>query len=331
MNVNARKNQKLIRQYWFLQDILSARMEPYDGNNCIRIDDLTIRVEIADGDLMYRRADNIGLGDGSFSINLKGREGQVMRRGEYIFAIGKNGQIINRMDWPRNNDERRGVQRNVYGGLVLWANRHSDGSCTDCLYEATKYLVWVTVTAWHKDTKEDNPPGSRFGEFCDRSISVTIYREPKCGFGKLQRESCPQENLCLDSHTLERAYFEKDLDILIIGGRLDELCQLFQDKVYFNGMKDVLDSGKCRGASGNTGSLKVLCAEMCGYDRVMLQQGSTWISLQLRPGAKSMYVLGVGGTLPQVRQLVRSVDEVWNQGSKPLRREFKPDKEVSVI
>ena len=63
MRPNASKNQELTKQYPFVTDILSARMEPHDGNGGTSVNDLTIRVEKADGDLMFRRANNIGLAD----------------------------------------------------------------------------------------------------------------------------------------------------------------------------------------------------------------------------------------------------------------------------
>jgi hypothetical protein len=127
-----------------------------------------------------------------------------------------------------------------------------------------------------------------------------------------------------------QAFFDNNRDVTIIGGRLDELCRLFQEDVYFNGMKDILDQGNNRGASGQFGSVKVLCAEMCGYDRVMLEDAMSWMSFQLRPEAKMMYVLGMNGTLPQLRNLVKNVIKMWNE--KPeCRASFVPDKNVSVL
>jgi hypothetical protein len=95
-------------------------------------------------------------------------------------------------------------------------------------------------------------------------------------------------------------------------------------------MKALLDAGQFRGASGQFGPIKVLAAEMCGYDRVMLEDAVSWISLQLRPDCHHMYVLGQQGTLPQIRNLVRTVVRVWNQQPES-QKGFKPDKNVSVM
>ncbi len=251
-----------------------------------------------------------------------------MRRGEYLFAIDKHRRIINRVDWPRNMDEQRACGE-VYGWSALWETKHSDGSYSDPIYEKVRFLVWVTVQAWHKDTRDDDASDGRFGDFLERHLKVTIYDEPSEGFEKLQEESSIYENLRLDNQTFIRGTLDKNHDIVTLNGHLGELCRLFQDDVYFNGMKNILDNSKFRGASGEFGSVKVLVAEMCGYDRVMLEDAMSYITFQLRPEAKMMYVLGMDGTLPQLRYLVKTVVKFW---SKPeLREAFKPDKNVSVM
>jgi hypothetical protein len=111
---------------------------------------------------------------------------------------------------------------------------------------------------------------------------------------------------------------------------LYEMCITFQDEVYFNGMKAILDGSKYRGASGQFGSVKVLAAEMCGYDRVMLEDAVSYVTFQLRPDSEHMYVLGQQGTLPQIRNLVRTVVRMWNRRPE-LREAFKPDENVSVM
>ncbi len=334
MNPNSSKNRDLIKQYPFVSDILSIRMEPHDGQGGASVSDLTIRVEKADGDLMFRRADNAGLGDSSFIFQSKSdRKDQVMRRGEHLFAIDGKGKIVNRVNWPRNDKERR-MTGEIYAWAALWTERvpfaNGKEGYSNPIWDSVKHLVWVTVEVWHTDTKNDDAPGGRFGKFRDRSIHITIYGAPEQGFKKLQRESSVYTNLSLDSQLMTRGAIEKDHDIVSMGGMLYEMCITFQDEVYFNGMKQILDSGKYRGASGQFGTAKVLCAEMCGYDRVMLENATSYVTFQLRPDSKQMYVVGQRGTLPQIRNLVRTVVRMWNQ--KPeLRAAFKPDENVSVM
>ncbi len=338
MNPNVSKNRDLIAQYPFVVAILATPMEPFGVAPSLRagsqVDDLTIRVEKADGDLMYRRAHNVGLGDSSYLFQLTGkRKDQVMRCGEYLFAIDGEGKIINRVDWPRNDEEQRKTGE-VYGWSALWSGRTTfpNGSpgYTDPIWDKVQHLVWVTVEAWHMDTKNDDVPGGRFGKFCDRSVHVTIYGAPEQGFEKLQEESSVYSNLHLDNNTMMRGAVDKDHDIVSMGGMLYEMCITFQDEVYFNGMKEVLDRGKCRGASGQFGPVKVLCAKMCGYDRVMLEDAKSYVTFQLRPDSKHLYVLGQQGTLPQIRNLVRTVVRMWRERPE-VRTAFKSDMKVSFI
>ena len=77
-------------------------------------------------------------------------------------------------------------------------------------------------------------------------------------------------------------------------------------------------------------SVKVLCAEMCGYERVMLEDDVAWVSFQARSETSGLYTLGLGGTLPQIRNLVMNTILFWN--CKPeLRDQFQPDPNISVF
>jgi hypothetical protein len=327
MKLNARKNLKLKKRYPFVEIFEEAlTLEPFrpfslSDPNRERLSDLTIRVQKADGNLLYRQANNIGLGDAKFALRMK--DGRVGRRGEYLFAIDANDQIINQVRWPRNKNEGRG-KHPIYGFYALWEKRDGD-TLSNPLWDKIEYLVWVSVEVWHDHSGDEEDP---WGEFHSRSMTVTIYGKPDCGFQKLQEKANAYEHLYLSDQVLMRGAVTNNFDIIAISGRLDELCTQFQDEVYFDGMKTVLDKGKVRGASGTFGSVKVLAAEMCGYDRVMLEDATSWISFQLQPKSKSMYVLGCGGTLPQIRRMIREVVSFWRNPEN--RTEFMSDEEVSV-
>ncbi|MDP3997815.1 MAG: hypothetical protein Q8P73_04935 [bacterium] len=325
MRPNARKNQKLLKQFPCLGKLLALKLEPLDGKGGATINDLTIKVQKADGDLMYRLADNVGLANDSSWVGFtKGpRKDQVMRQGEYLFAINEDDTIAKSVEWPTK--QQRGYKPR-YAHCALWAQEDGD-SLSGAMHDQVKCLVWVTVEAYHKSSGDSH---NVFGEFCDRSVCVTVYGKPDVGFYKLEEESSVYDNLFLSSDILMHGALDGNTDLLSIDGRLAELCQRFQEQVYFNGMMDIRVKGEYRGASGQFGPVKVLCVEMCGYERVMLQDASSWISFQLRPDSKSMYVLGMGGTLPQLRNLTNTVVKLWNEQPE-LRDAFKSDEKVSVM
>lgn len=121
-------------------------------------------------------------------------------------------------------------------------------------------------------------------------------------------------------------------DILYINGMLAELCHQFKTDVYDNGMRDVADSHPQYriAGSGNFGPVKVLVGEMCGYERIMLEDDFSYITFQIRPGSTNAYVLGMQGRLPQLRHLVRTVIHDWNH-REGARDAFTYDQDVSVI
>jgi len=327
MDANAPKNQQLIEQY-ALKGILQENLPPLGRviGNISLIDDLHIRVERADGNLLYRRANNVGLGkDESYLFTCDGKHAnQIGKRGEYLFAINRYGKIIKRVNWPQDDDEERSMGH-VYAWNALWKTKTGKGTFSNPIGDQVHSLVWLTIHTWHTNTGSLD----RLGNFLTRTVEVVIYLAPKEGFEKLQAESSFQDHVFLDSRFLMRGIFEKDMELCSMSGRLDELCTTFDDNVYRNGMANVLNNGKCRGASGQFGPIKVLCAEMCGYDRVMLQDAMSWMSFQMRPGTKTLYVLGMGGTLPQLRNLVQTVVRLWNTDAT-MRNAFRSDEEVSV-
>ena len=322
MRPNARKNQKLIEQYPFIRYVRNASFGSAPIEHGDRVDDLSIKVQIADGDLMFAQARNVGLNGRSWIwSDSKAREGQVGQRREILFAIDHKQWLIDQLEWP--NDE----PGDLYGRAVLWGTDHGDGHYSNPLYDQVKYLVWVTIESWFEDTKDDD---NRFGEFKYRSMKITIYGEPEQGFAELDRNASMEDHLRLSMSVLCRAAVERDFHIIKLSGQLDELCHRFQEEVYFNGMKEIADDPEWRiCGSGRFGPVKVLVAEMCGYERVMLEDDSSWISFQLRSGASKMYVLGLGGKLPQARRLVTTVVDAWRQPES--RTNFKHDRNVSVM
>jgi hypothetical protein len=195
--------------------------------------------------------------------------------------------------------------------------------------------VWVTVEEWYERIPEG--PLGRPGSPIDISAAITIYQKPDQGFIKLLEESSEYKNLLIDSSLITRVVCRvtqnistSEYRIIVIEGMLGEMCRQFQDRVYFNGMKEIRESGKYRGASGKFGNVEVLCTELCEYDRVMLQDQHSWVTFQQRPGDEHMYVLGQCGTVPQIRNLVDTVIRMWNENPE-TRTEFTTNPYVSVI
>lgn len=308
MKITAPKNKKLIAQFPFIIKILNEEMEPYGEPLLNGFDEFSIKVQYADGDLMYRVADNIGLGENSFCYS-KEKNGQIMKRGEYLFAIDGQGNILRRVNWPRNRKERSQSNINIYGCDSM-SQFSPDGDFKEYIVDKVKYLVWVTVNAWHLDTKKEDFPDERFGELVNRNIQIVIYQEPKCGFGKLHEDSNVFDNLRLNREVLDRGFFRKNSDILQIMGNLDELCRLFQDDVFDNGLKDMIERKCAGGISAMLGSVKVSAA----LDRIEIQDSVSLLLIGVYPDSGRLRFVVQDGTLPQLRNLVKTVVRYWNSG-----------------
>lgn len=317
MKVTARKNQKLIKEYPFIGAILTRTMMPFAPEVQTHVDDLTIKVEIADGDLMYRKGKNYGLAENSGSLQYTaGRnKGQVAKQGEYLFAIDGSGQIINRVDWPRDRDDRK-IMGNPYGYYALWKER--DGKArmlSGSLYKETEFLVWVRVHARYDDTKDYCRP---FGTFRGRDLTITIYKKPAIGFEQLQHNASVWKNLVLTSDVLMEALFDKDEEVRLIDGSLIELAQIFWEEVYDNGVQEIIDADEKFKVTlkAQYGNVKFVAGDgICGYKGVTLEDDHAEIAFNQRPEADCFYVGSVHGTLPQLRRLVLTVVNYWNHVS----------------
>jgi len=331
MKPTAEKNRKLIVQYPFLTQILALPYLPLASKDHLKqVDDLTIKVEKADAQLMYRQGKNTGLedrrsGSNSWSMPVEGpRNGQAGKRGHYLLAIDQDGHIINSINWDDKNSNEP-----IYAWHVLWGIKVGPEHFSDALYDQVKYLVWMTVEAWYEFIKGfENTP---FGDFIDRTMTVTIYTAPEKGFSKLRDEANVYDHLWLDNDVVMRGSMRNDHDILCITGMLAELCHQFKADVYDKGMREIADSHpEYRiAASGQFGPVEVLVAEMCGYERIQLDTDTCRISFQIKPDSNNAYVFGMQGRLPQLREMVRTVIEYWNY-REGGRSQFSYNQEVCV-
>lgn len=324
MKFDSRKIDQLRHQFPFLDRWLSALVPSVTDT-----DDFTIRVQVADSALMYRVADNVGVDDGSYLMPSRpSHAAYVGRQQEYLFAVDHTGAIINQLTFAKDREEHRAKDA-VYGCSVLWAMSR-DGSYYTYypLHEKIKYVVWVTMREWcERSVSEDNT--QIFGALARRSVEFTVYRAPEQGFRGLESESNLLKDLVIDSRNVLQGVVRHDVTFLQISGMLDEMAAWFQDMVYMNGMKTILDQGQYRAASGSFDRVKVVCAELAGRDRVMIEDAECYITFQGESDTGHLGAQGYRGTLPQIRALVQVVVSLWN--FDPVTREqFKPSDNVSI-
>lgn len=319
----------LLNQYFFLQKILESDLEPRIPKMSEGFHDLSIKVEKIDCKLLFRQAQNAGLGqDNSFTVNLETfiSSGLIAKKGEYLFALGENNLILNRLDWPKDDAERNRMGE-IYAQAVFYTQRDEHGHYSGQIHDQVKFLVWITIHEWHKDTFMEN---DRFGQYGHTDVQLTVYKTPDCGIRALHGELDFADHLTLNIGVLMRAAVRHDNQITTLSGRLEELCRLFEDDVYQNGMKELFEAGEHEGASGQFGSIAILCHQASGMLSIRLQDPYCDISLRQYSTQKHMSVRAMNGTLTELRRLIKLMVKMWNEQPE-CRSSLKTDKEILGI
>lgn len=318
MNPNSKKNRQLIRQYPFLRAVLKQPMLPNpDPMDARSVDNLTIRVEIADEQLMLRQADIVGLGRDSYLYNGHGSQRCVGKQAEYLFAITQGKRIIRRLDWPLPGDDVVASKAPVYGWHVLLKPDAEVPGVTRLLDNEVSHLVWVKVNTWYRDTGNTSWPGSRFGQFQSRDLEITVYGPPKCGFAALRERSMSWTHLHISNPLIANGLSRKDPIITQIAGCVVELCSLFVDEVWNNGLGEM-----CRDSGGRlAGRLEQTTVRVHPVDNqtwcfVLESDAGTRVEFWIPDDKGSINVRSQNGTLPELRQLVRSAVFTWREKPK---------------
>ena len=311
---------KLLKQFPFLNTIKNRNLNPFERQYGPNVDDLTIKVERADGNLMYRAPDHVGTNGSKtryFTVVSGPKSGLIGKQGEYCYAISHDGEVINSLWQPFHDDKQP-----VYGSDVLWGVR-SAGMKSDALFESTAYIVWVTVTVLYKKSGSENWP---CGDFVERSMSITVYRPPSEGFSKLEHNATIEDHLWLSNRVLTDAALSGDQRISGIGTRLHELGQVLYETVYSQGMKQTLEEGGWKGHSASFDEVEVKA--VWGFQRVgvELSNSTTYVEFHIHDDSNVMYMGAVQGRLPEVRKLVISTIQAWSDEEK--RKDFTSDESV---
>lgn len=321
MKPDSKKNKKLRKQYPFLESILSMALSPQAGNRGAQINDLTIKVKRADGDLLYREAQNRGcLGNNTITdCTNESRKGQVVKRGEHCFAFSKDGEELNNLP---HDDGSVPAGLPVYVEQIFW-KRITGNSRTGPIFEDVKFLVWLTVEAYYKDNGDKENP---YGEFVDRTLEVTIYKEPKAGFFNLYRNSRLEDHLFLSNKVFMRDAVRRERQLDTLTTRLQELADIFYESVYTQGMEEILEAVDFKGCSGEFGGVSVKATWGLGRVGVGLSNSEIDIEFNIIDETKVMYMNSVYGRLPAIRKLVMNVIQAWTD--EEARKTFGPDKSV---
>ncbi len=304
--------KELAEKFPALENILALELEPWSGES-VRFDRVTVRVEPASRELLFRRGANVALGrDRRYLFNKKQGNGKrVGRRGEYLFAVDGEHRVANCLIWPQDNPERRRAG-DPFVREIFFQEDPGGGP----LFEQVAYLVWVTVEECYAPTERGT-----FGELCGRTAIVTVFPSPTGGFRRLYDEANYEEDLYLNNRIITEPFALNDPNIVTIRERLSELCRLFQENVYENGLRTLIADGGASRLSNRYGAVLLTCDAGAGPRRFVLETPGCWIGLGL--GSRGELVIrSVGGTLASLRTMIETVVEIWS--TEPQMRYLYP-------
>jgi hypothetical protein len=307
---NQSKLRAMIEEFPFLAGILNMEMLPEKGPNADTPDFLSINVERADVDLMCRSGYAAGVRDECFEAHSRGEfAGLVGRRAEYLYAVGADDEVVNSLSWlncPLDEGANLAPQcgRDIF---VTDETRDSEGSLLDLELDFNRAccLVWVTVETIHQSVGNGDRASSRLGDCLRRHFTVTIYKRPEVGFEQLYLQSMNDEFMRLDDNMLKSERAQHDHKVARVLGRLDELVHLFDEEVLRQGLMWTALGEAIMGTSISSVSM------MAGRGSVVLIEQDCHLSLSVINHPPQ--VTQVGGTIGQIRSLVKKIAVCWHE------------------
>lgn len=319
--VTSKKNQALLKQYPFLQEILTQTTASFDDVETT----LNIVVERGDANLLYRAANN-HWGENSSITSPHNREFQGKRL-ECYYPVDTDGQLGSRRHW----DERRQVHGTRFVKDVF---EHSirDWQDTDLgenPYEVVDCIAWVTLV--HLYSEEGYHSGTQRPD--KREVWITLYREPKQGWKRLVAYSDVFANVRLSG-----SYF---LDGLSINDRLYELlsnravnmAMQFEIEVVDQGLSAFIYASDRKGMSGVFGTVEVRSYVTAG--RVMITLERNDVSFTLIGVADFSHMrlacASIDGTFDEAGRMIADAAKFWQALNESERSEiYKDDEKVNL-
>lgn len=306
---NLSKLQQLLCEFPFIESIMNAHYIP-DDSSSLKSGTMDVRVERADGNLMCRSGYGAGVRDGFFLVHVRGRHAnQVSQKAEYLFAVGRDNAIINSLMWFNCPLANEATEPPRCGRDIFIVDEIKDGEgrfiSAETCYSQAKFLVWVTVEAFYASVSGSDHKESRFGEFLGRDVTITIYKEPEGGFEQLCHQSMDQQFMRLNEYMLKNDRPRRDYVLAKLVGRLEELVQQFEG--------DVLNCGLLRTALGDVVMANQFrgISLVAGRGEVALSCPESHLVLSVVEG-RSPQVIRLGGTITQIRHLVKTATAAWN-------------------
>lgn len=303
------KIAKLVKQYPFLGEILEGKMNDLEGIT----PEITIKFKRADENLLMFRGEYI---DGIRSSIA--RENQVMgTKFQFLHLVGYNNEISEPFFWFGKTKERI-----------------KDVILTTTTAQRVKYIVLVTKYDLFEEIEDyydrglEGPMGNQVG----RELTLYVYLPPREGLAELLERTDPMKNvrLHIDDIIWTQLLRESTYDNVVAEAR--RLAKLFESKVYFNGLKKIIDSSTMKGMRGKFGSTELLTFTMCGRIMFTFKRGENNVSFLCAEGEipSRIGLHSIDATWPVAKSMIEEVIEVWEKTDIPMDEKIKNDSNMII-
>lgn len=314
-----KRRTELEKQFPCLEKLLKEREEKGAGKA-----NINITVKRADPDFLYTLGENLDGANGSiFNENRPGEKG--IKR-DHLYTVGKDDEIISK--WYYTQPDSRDM---------LTVMQIIDNG--DEFLSKVAYFVWLTAYHWYKKPTEGQAnEGMNLGEYLYTELYYTVHLPPDEGWRWLIETTKLTKNVTLYNRLLVRGYAKElngghKVGYEVAVSLLNGLARKFQDNVYLNGLKEIIDASKVKEMSGQFGEVGMLSYVLAGRIQFTLSDGTHEFTIIGEEGAEDprMGYNSIYATYPTASNLVQTVIEKWEKADLDTRkRMFVDDKNVRI-
>jgi hypothetical protein len=265
-------------------------------------DEVRISVERVDRDMLCNTA-MLCSGRGS-SLCDSSLPGLLGWQHEVFFAVNAQHEIIGQIGAMKPVEDERDYRQVKH---LLLDHR-----------QQVAYLVRVVVTGWCKRINDWIGKDSPLGELVQRTLEVTVYREPDQGFSDLLAETWTDDNLRLHFRSFG---LPMNPDVQYFLKRLLPMIRQFEERTFFNGLHSSLPLNTLR----EEGQLADVCYNVTTWEDgnkvdLHLHRGDVFVWFFYSGVKGSLYhngghlaINGIDATLQEVRSLLDDVNIAWQR------------------
>lgn len=320
--VTSKKNQALLKQYPFLQEIFDQATAQFSDVETT----LRVVVKRADANMLYMTGDNSW--DERRSIRSADHPDMQGKRLECFYPVNTAGELGERRHWDDGQSAEAYFVRNALNQRIYdWRDTHRGEDPR----EVIEYVAWVTLEHWYNDGDHYVIGAERPDK---REIQITLYRKPKQGWKRLIAYSDVSGNVHLSGESLLPGIGYNDPHYKLLSSKAQSMAMRFELEVADQGLSALIDTSQKRGMSGALGTVTVRSLVFAGRVMITLERGHVSFTVagvddfnDMRLGAHT-----ICGTLDEVGAMIADAAKFWQTLDESERSKvYQDDEKIRIL